>query len=212
MAPPEPDNQPDVAPSTGRRRYNSPLRREQSARTRERIISAGAELVHGFTTWDWKNLNARAVAKRAGVSERTVHRHFATERHLRDAVLERLVEESGVQLEDLELDQVATTTARTFRYLSSFAVEPPKVETPGMAAIDRHRREAVLEAVSRAAPDWSDHSRQMAAAVLDVLWNVPTYERLLSSWEFDSEEAVSAITWVIGLIEEAIRQDRPPDT
>ncbi len=211
MAPPDPEEQPDSAPSTGRRRYNSPLRRKQSARTRERIISAGSELVHGFPTWDWKNLNARAIAKRAGVSERTVHRHFATERHLRDAVLERLVEESGVNIDNLELDQVADTTARTFRYLSSFAVEPPKVENPGMAAIDRHRREAVLDAVTRATPDWSDHSRLMAAAVLDVLWNVPSYERLLSSWEFDSDEAVRAITWVIGLIEEAIRQDRPPN-
>ena len=56
-------------PATQRRGYNSPVRRQQSAETRERIIAAGAELVHGFPAWDWKNLSAAAVGEHAGISE-----------------------------------------------------------------------------------------------------------------------------------------------
>src|SRR5436305_10897149 len=57
------------------RRYDSPLRRERAAQTRDSIISAGAELVHEFSSWDWRKLTIRAVAERAGVHERTVYRH-----------------------------------------------------------------------------------------------------------------------------------------
>ena len=38
----------DTAPA--RRRYDSPVRRQRAAETRERILTAGAELLHGFPT------------------------------------------------------------------------------------------------------------------------------------------------------------------
>src|ERR1700746_1952576 len=90
-----------------RRRYDSPLRRRRAAETRERIVSAGATLVRSFTTWDWKELTFRAVAQSAGVSESSVYRHFANERELRDAVMQRLGEEAGVTYEGVTLDAVA---------------------------------------------------------------------------------------------------------
>ena len=51
--------------------------------------------MHGYDTWDWRDLTFRSVAERAGVGERTVYRHFPTERHLHDAVMERLESEAG---------------------------------------------------------------------------------------------------------------------
>ena len=59
--------------------------------------------MHEFDSWHWNALTFRAVAERAGVGERTVYRHFPTERHLHDAVMARLEEEAGVTYEDLEL-------------------------------------------------------------------------------------------------------------
>ena len=75
------------APASSRRRYDTPVRAQKVAATRERIVQAGSELVHGFASWDWQELTFRAVAERAGVGERTVYRHFPTERHLHDAVM-----------------------------------------------------------------------------------------------------------------------------
>ena len=197
-------------PAPERRRYESPVRQQQTSDTRERIVSAGSELVHGFPAWDWRGLTFRAVGERAGVSERTVHRYFATERALRDAVVQRLVEESGVALGTLELADFASTTARLFNYLSSFAATPASGPEPSLAAIDLYRREALLGTVVRATPEWPSPEREMAAAILDMLWNVPSYERLVTAWQLDADQATRAITWVIGLVETAIREDRRP--
>jgi hypothetical protein len=50
-----------------RRRYDNRARQQKAARTRERIVAAGSELVHGFETWSWGDLTFKAVAERAGV-------------------------------------------------------------------------------------------------------------------------------------------------
>ena len=51
-----------------RRPYDSPVRRQRAAETRERIIAAGAELLHGFPVWNWRALTVRSVAERARVN------------------------------------------------------------------------------------------------------------------------------------------------
>ncbi|MGH7858803.1 MAG: helix-turn-helix domain-containing protein, partial [Candidatus Binatia bacterium] len=66
-----------------RRRYDSPLRRQQVADTRQGILSAAAKLIHRYPIWKWRELTVRAVARRAGVTERTVYRYFPSERRLR---------------------------------------------------------------------------------------------------------------------------------
>ena len=208
--PASPDNKNSDEPAT-KRRYNSPLRQQQSAATRERIVAAGARLVHSYPAWDWTNLTAPAVGERAGVSERTVQRHFATERQLRDAVLQRMLEESGITLQDLELGRFADVTERMFAYLSSFAIAPGTVSDPSFASMDKYRRDALVSAVARATPGWTDQDRETAAAVLDIFWNPPTYERLIAVWGFDSERAIRALCWLISMTQAAISDGRRPD-
>jgi AcrR family transcriptional regulator len=200
-------------PARERRRYDSPLRRERAAQTRERIISAGSTLVHAFPAWDWQGLTVRAVAEHAGVSERTIYRHFSTERELHDAVMHRLEQEAGVSYEKLGLDDLAEVTTRAFAALSSFTVEQWTEENPDNATLiaeNERRHDALLAAVTRSTTDWSQAQRRTAAAMLDVLWNVPAYERLVSNWQLDSDEATQAVIWVIGLVVDAIRKGQPP--
>ena len=194
-----------------RRAYHSPKRRQQSERTRQRIVEAGAGLVHEFSSWDWKQLTYRAVGERAAVSERTVYRYFPTEETLKRAVMQHLVREAGVDLETLELGEFADTVAKVFRYLSTFAIEPAGTpEEPTFASVDSQRRQALLAAVERAAPAWSGEQRETAAAALDIFWNLPPYERLVTVWGFDRQRASATVGWIIGLIEAAIAAgDRP---
>jgi AcrR family transcriptional regulator len=199
-----------AAETPARRRYDSPLRRQQHADTRERIVAAGASIVHGLPTWDWRPLTFGAVGERADVSKRTVHRHFATERELRDAVLQRLVQESGIRLEGLELGNFSATVRKMMQYLTSFAIKPAIPVDPTFATIDQHRRDVLLGAVARATPDWSATERQMAAALLDMLWNPLLYERLLTTWQLEPRRAVRAVAWLVDLIEDALRQGRKP--
>ena len=200
-------------PGRQRRRYDSPLRRERAAQTRGRILDAGAALVHTFPTWDWRDLTFRAVAERAGVGERTVYRYFPTERDLHDGVMRRLEEEAGVSFEGLALDDLPAITARSFGRLSTHAVSrwsDPDPQQPVLAAEAQRRRDALVDAVTQQTSDWSDTQRQLAAAMLDVLWAVPSYERLITMWQLEPEAATQAITWAIGLLVDAIQDGRRP--
>jgi AcrR family transcriptional regulator len=197
---------------TSSRPYHSPVRQAQAAQTRDRIVAAGAELAHSLQSWDWRELTVRSVAERAGVNERTVYRHFPTEKDLRDAILGRLLEEAGVVVEDLALDDFAATTARVVSYLSTFATKPRVVSDPTFVAVDQQRRAALLEALAARTPTWSPRERTRAAALLDVFWSIPTLERMGTAWEMAEDEIAGAIGWAISLIERAIDEGSPPPT
>jgi len=193
-----------------RRPYDSPVRRRQTAETRARIVAAGSELVHEFDTWHWDALTFRAVAERAGVGERTVYRHFPTERLLHDAVMARLEEEAGVTYEDLDLGTLPMITARVFSSRRSFAAREAVDVTPDsvLVEVDQRRRDALLRAVADATPAWTELERRRVAALLDVVWSMPAYERLVGAWGFDGDDATEAITWLMALLTHEIDDGR----
>jgi AcrR family transcriptional regulator len=197
-------------PARARRRYDSPLRRQRAADTRERIIAAGAALLHGFPVWNWRALTVRSVAKRARVNERTVYRHFANERELREAVLARLEQEARVDLDGLALANLQEVTTRIFEYVSSFPLESRTLRDPTLTAAGERQREALLAAVAASNRKGSRRDSTLAAAMLDVLWSITSYERLVADWELAPKEAIRGVTWVIGLVEDAIRRGRLP--
>ena len=193
-----------------RRPYDSPVRRQRAAETRERIIAAGAELLHESAVWNWRALTVRSVAERARVNQRTVYRHFVNERALRDAVMARLEQESGVALEGLALEDIKRHTARILEYVSSFPLESRIPDDPTLLGAHRRQRDSLIAAVSAEARTWTEADRAISAAMLDVLWSVASYERLVVDWDLDPQAAITGVTWVIGLVEDAIRRgDRP---
>ncbi|MDX1886941.1 TetR/AcrR family transcriptional regulator [Mycolicibacterium sp. 120270] len=195
-----------------RRRYDNRGRAEKAAQTRERIIAAGSELVHAFESWNWRDLTFKTVAERAGVGERTVYRHFPTERHLHDAVMQRLESEAGVSYEEVDLANLGEVTARVFASLQRFAVRG-SVDTPRdptFVGVDARRREALLRAVTASAPNWTEDQRRVTAGLLDVLWNLPTYERLVGEWGLEGPMATEAVDWLMGKVIRAVHQDQPP--
>jgi len=196
--------------STSRRSYNSPARQQAAAATRQRIIDAGAQLVREFTTWDWDELTFRAVAERAGVSERTVYRHFPTERHLHDAIMGRLEDEAGIAYEDVELDNLAEVTARVFTSLRRFAIKDTigTPHGPAFVGAEAKRHDALDRAV--VAPHLPDAQRRALAGLLDVLWSPPTYERLVGAWNLENTEAVDAIQWLITKVIAAVENNEAP--
>jgi AcrR family transcriptional regulator len=198
--------------TTPRRRYDSPRRREQAAATRERIASAGAELLHSYPVWNWRALTVRSVAAAAGVNERTVYRHFANERLLHEAVFAHLESEAGVDLAGLDLDGVGPMAAQVLRYVSGFPLEPRTPDDPTLVDANRRQREALLAAVTPPTGGWPERDQVLAAAALDVLWSVAAYERLVASWDLAPGEAIDTLTWAIGLLERAIRDGHRPSS
>ena len=198
--------------TTARRRYDSPVRRERAAQTRERIVAAGADLAHRLPTWDWAQLTMRAVAERAGVSESTAYRHFANERELHDAVMRRLQEQAGVVYQGIGLADVADVADRVFASMSSFAATLPglTVEDPAISSEDVHRRDALAAAVAEAAPSWSAEQRSAVAGLLDVLWSPLAFERLVAQWGLSPARATEAIRWLIASVVASVHDGDPP--
>jgi hypothetical protein len=64
--------------------------------------------------------------------------------------------------------------------------------------------------VSAAAPQWSEAQCHAVAGLLDALWHLPTYERLVGRWEVPAADATSAITWLMAKVMAAITDDDPP--
>jgi AcrR family transcriptional regulator len=186
------------------------VRRQQVAETRERIVGSGAELVHELPSWDWRELTVRAVANRAGVSERTVYRHFASERELRDAVMRRLEEEAGDPVGDLTLEGFEDVVTRLFAFLASFAATPRAPADPTFVAVDERRRQALLTALEPETDGWSEDDRRMLAAELDMMWSVAAYERMIAVWGLDPEQATQAVAGMVRLLVDAIREGRRP--
>ena len=198
---------PSVRPG---RPYDGTLRRERAAETRERILDAGSELIHRTAVRDWKRLTVRAVAERAGVNERTVYRYFGSERGLRDAVLHRNEQEAGIDLAGMQLEDIATVATQIFGHVALYPREPRPPLDPTLVAAKDRQHDALLSAITVDAEQWPDEERIVAAAVFDVLWSVASYERLVVDWEIDHRQAVRGISWVIGLVEEAVRDGRRP--
>ncbi len=199
-----------AGPEPPRRPYNGARRREQAAETRDRIVSAGCELLHRSSIRDWRGLTIRAVAERAGVNERTVYRYFGNERGLRDAVMQREEESAGIDLDGMQLDDIAGIASRIFDHVSSYPTEPRAPLDPTLAEANQRQRDALLGAIAAQAADWSAEDQTVAAAMFDVLWSVATYERLVVDWQVDQKRAVRGISWVIELVEAAVREGRGP--
>jgi len=192
------------------RTYDGTLRRERAAETRERVVAAACALLHRAPIRDWKGLTVRAVAQRAGVNERTVYRHFGNERGLRDAVMHRLEEEAGIDLEGMGLADIGKVASQIFQHVSSYPVEPRPPLDPTLVDANQRQKAALLGAVEKAAEQWHPDTQVLAAAMFDVLWSVATYERLVSDWQIDLHQALQGVTWVVELIEQAIRDGRAP--
>jgi AcrR family transcriptional regulator len=188
-----------------RRRYESPVRRQGMVETRDRIVAAGVEVVRTLKTWDWTDLTFRAVAEGAGVGERTVYRHFPTERALHAAIMAGLAKEAGVDYDSVTLATVADTAARVFRSLGSLApapvIEPPL--DPAFVEADQQRRDALLRAVASERPELPEFEQVRLAASLDVLWSPATYERLVDQWGMTPKDATALIGWAIDAVIEA---------
>lgn len=200
----------DEGGDSSRRRYDSPVRRLRAAASRARIIVGAAELARELPSWDWGSLTIQAVADQAGVSRRTVYRHFASEAVLHGALADRLLDEAGVSYEGLTLDHLPEVTGRVFSAVAKFAATPWAVVPAAFPALDADRLDALRSAVDAEVPDWADADRGMAAAALDIVWSVASYEILLRDWKLPPVDAVRVQRWLHELVTGALRAGEKP--
>jgi hypothetical protein len=110
----------------------------------------------------------------------------------------------------MQLEDIAAVATQIFRHVAQYPREPRPLLDPTLIDAKLRQKEALLGAVAARAEQFSDEDQEVAAAMFDVLWSVASYERLVVDWEIDHERAIRGISWVIGLVAEAVRDGRAP--
>ncbi len=103
------------------RRYSNAWREQQAAQTRESILHAVVQVLAGGLA----DLSVPAIARAAGLSVRTIYRHFPTKRDLLIALGEHMDRRSGYGFDPLprrpeDLDQ---TVRDAYRQADALSVE-----------------------------------------------------------------------------------------
>ena len=195
-----------------RSNYSSPLRAEQAAATRTRILDAGIELLQETDSGD---IAIPDVAERARVSVRTAYRAFPT----REALLEGVLAELARRFEAIAgaipttLDELATSARGAVRAV--YEVEPlfrAMFATAAGRELHRRtapqRRKAIDEMLLAELSDLSPEQRRRFVAVAHLLSSSRSVLLLKDYHDLDADDAVAAIEWGLATLVAGVRNPK----
>lgn len=184
----------------GRRSYHSPLREQQAAATRDRILAALVRVMAEGVT----ELSVPAVAREAGVSVATVYRHFPD----KEALLEALTPYFG-RLSGMDERMEVPTDWPGFRALirrlfAAYERFDELARAAMVSQLGRDAREKRLPArvefsraaLANVAPDLDDEALERVNRLGLVLVSSASY-RMYEALGLTAEEAAEHVLWAI---------------
>jgi AcrR family transcriptional regulator len=189
-------------------KYESPLREEQKAETRRRILGAAERLMQDA---DLGELTFAAVAREAGVQERTVYRHFATKGDLLDALWDALDPRIGTaSFPDSEATLI-DGPRRVFpafddneNLMRAFWSTPQGREF--RLRVNDKRKAAIRKAVADAVKDLPANEARWVTATAQLLYSGAAWQTMKDYWGFSGDEAGKASSFMLQLIFDAARR------
>jgi len=187
------------------------LREQYAAATRERILSAVADLVE---RGELEELTVPAVAEASGVSLRTIYRYYPMREDLMEAAGRWIGDELLRHPYPRDLDEVADLFEAGCR---DFDERPGLARALALSQLGQrvrgYRRRERLEAIGRALREEvggvDEQELRHAEAVLAYLHNIVAYTVLREECGMSGEEIGRAIAWAIRtLVEDLRRKDR----
>ncbi len=184
------------------------LREQHALATRERILSAVAELIERGHPDD---LTMPAVADASGVSLRTVYRYYPTREQLLEAAGRWIGDELFKHPYPRNLDEVADLYQAGCRDFD---------ERPGLARAlaesqlgqrargyrRRERRQAIHRALRDELSELGEEELRRGEAVLAYLHNILAYTSLREESDLSGEEIGQAVGWAIRTLTEDLRK------
>jgi AcrR family transcriptional regulator len=183
-----------------KRPYSSPLRRRQAAITRARIVSAAASRLARDPETE---LSHETVASEAGVSTRTVYRHFPSVTDLLHAVWEDIDNRLG--LSELPATGSAALLAFVPEMFSRLDDNAPVVNAllasnsgheMSRRTSDRQLR-AIATALASDTPRMTRAERARLAAIVRVLTSPMTWHMLRRKTRVTGNEPALAVVWAL---------------
>lgn len=189
------------------RAYSSPLRAEQAAATRERIVDATVALLQ---EGDVSSFSMQDVADRAGVAVRTVYRAFPTKDDLIAGLLESIRERFGaagaMPADAAELRATVDQAVRTVYeleplYRALFATAQGR-EAHAREAPDRLA--AMKRMFSTEVAGLQPEQVRLFATIVHLLTSSNSLLFLKTYGGLDADEAARAIGWLLDAVTAAV--------
>ena len=188
-----------------KRGYQSDLRAQQAAATRELIVKTTAE---SFVPWS-TDVSFDEVAAHAGISVRTVFRHFPTQRDLMLAVVSYVEQRCGWKPDELTADNLAPMIRDSFAYFGEL-LERGKRDSGPVPEPLREQRARRTAAIERAlAPLTKGIQPKLARGVLAAVSGLSRIQFLRDmheQWGVGGEDAGKAVEWVINALLGQLRE------
>ena len=197
-----------------RRPYSSPLREQQTAGTRDRILAGLAQtMADGLA-----EVSMPAVAQAAGVSVATVYRHFPTKRALFEALPGYFARLVGMDRPTLPASQ-----AEFEDMIRELFVMYERLGDVARAAMDSQlgdearraqmpqRIDGLSEAVGIVAPDLSPPARDRVVRLVLVL-TASGAQRMLTRTGQTAQAAAEDVIWAVRALIETERSKQKEDT
>lgn len=192
------------------------LRDQQAELTRELILRAVAELLQDEGAGE---VSMPDVARKAGVSLRTVYRHFAAREDLLAAAADWINE--GM-FGGVPFGETVDDLPKLFRYACKRFDQHPKLAramalSQAGRSVRSHRRVRRLDAIRRALAEVTDRlpepEQRRAFAVFGYLENMLAWVTMRDEGGLDGAEVGDAVEWVMRTLTDDLRRrnDRPAE-
>jgi AcrR family transcriptional regulator len=194
--------------------YTSTLRDRQVAQTRTFILDAVTALL-GDRRAD--EVTTRDIAAAAGVSERTVYRHFSDRDALLEGLSQRLSRLDGVKpsFEMGGLDDIAPTCRRLMgvldeHYVTARAEAVFNADPRRFAADTQANTRDLRDQLAKGLPELGERERLRIAAVIRCLASTQAWLRMREEFGVPGIESGPVVAWVIDLIIRELRAGNTP--
>jgi AcrR family transcriptional regulator len=196
--------------------YTSTLRDRQVAQTRDLILDAVTSLLDDRRA---DEVTTRDIAAVAGVSERTVYRHFPDRDALLEGLSRRLSDVAGARptfglatLDDLAPMSRQLMVVLDRQYVIARAEAVFNADPRRFAANTKANTHEMLELVARGLPNLDEHDQRRIAAVIRCLVSSQAWLRMREEFDVPGDESGPVVAWVIDtLIREVRAGNVPPD-
>lgn len=182
--------------------YSSPLRERQKADTRALILEAVKRLLRDRGLAE---LSLASVAEEAGITERTVYRHFATREQLLEATWSAVNDRLGMRTFPGTAAELVERPLQVFpafdeqgEIVRAMLASPQGREL--RLRVNKERQAAIRAAVRDARPGMREPAFTRLCAAVQLLYSASGWATMTDYWDISSEEAGRAASEAIATL------------
>ena len=196
--------------ATVTRRYHSQLRADQQEQVRERILSKVVEVLADPTMTE---VPVPEVARRAGVSVRTVYRYFPTKEALYDAFNDFALKRLGIPKLPERMDELPHLVDEIFRGFEANGDEYrawrfSKIAGEVKARRKQRQRKAFAKTIAPLTSHLDETTGRGIAAIVHSLVSSETWLTMVDTWGMTTVDAAGAVKWAIETLKTRLERER----